>query len=443
MNLAEIARVLHRVCEKDAVLSGVFIDSRQVQPGSLFIAIRGQRFDGHDYLQEIEQKGALAVIVEHAVEGLTIPQLIVPDTITALATIATFYRHSLTAGVIALTGSNGKTTVKEMIACILPAPSFATHGNLNNHIGAPLSVLALKPHHQFAVFELGANHCGEIAHTVAIVQPHVTLINNIAPAHIAGFESLDGVARAKGEIHQGLLAGGTAVINNDDDYANFWDAILANHKVIRFSVDDDHASVHARDVTFDVNGCARFVLITPAGEALISLKVPGKHNVSNAMAAAATTEALGIDLQTIATGLSNFSGVSGRMTFMEGKNRATIIDDTYNANLRSVLTAIDVLSEREGTRILVLGDMGELGDFGVQHHHEIGEAARHHGIDLVMTCGKLSESTSLAFGVHGKHYDSQSKLTYDLLTHLDAHTTVLVKGSRSAAMEKVVHELVG
>lgn len=441
MKLAEIASVLSNSCDLNNEISGICIDSRRVQPHELFIAIRGERFDGHDFICDAERAGAVAVVCEKEVSGLTIPQLIVPDTTNALAEIATYYRRSLNGTVIALTGSNGKTTVKEMIASILPEPSYATPGNLNNHIGAPLSVLQLLPAHRFAVFELGASHQGDIAHTVAVVQPQVTLINNIAPAHIAGFGSIDGVARAKGEIHQGLRPGGTAVINDDDAYAHYWDEILVGQKIVRFSINKP-ATVHARDVKLNAKGCAHFVLVTPLGDAPIQLNVPGRHNVSNALAAAACAYAVGIALVDIVVGLQRFSGVSGRMTFKTGKNKAVIIDDTYNANLRSALTALDVLADRQGVRILVLGDMGELGDWAEQHHHEVGLAAREHGIDVVMTCGKHSASTSLAFGTHGKHYDNQTNLTRDLVGYLNAETTVLVKGSRSSAMEKIVHELV-
>lgn len=442
MNLSEIARVLHQPCPKDQVLSGVYIDSRQVQPGSLFVAIRGARFDGHDFVKDAIKSGAKAIIVDNHIAGVDIPQLVVEDTIAALATIATFHRQSLTLNVIAVTGSNGKTTVKEMISAILPEPSYATAGNLNNHIGAPLSVLALKPHHRFAVFELGANHAGDIAYTVAVVKPNVTLINNIAPAHIAGFGSLDGVARAKGEIHQGLMQNGIAVINDDDSYAHFWDEILASKQILRFSATRP-ADLYAKNIEIDANGCASFMLVTPKGEVAIELKVPGKHHINNALAAASTTYALNINLQDIAKGLAGFNGVKGRMMFCNGKNQATIIDDTYNANLRSVLTALDVLAGRDGIRILVLGDMGELGDFGHQHHREIGEAAKNLGIHSVMTCGTLSESTAKAFGSHGKHYPNQTQLLEDLLPNLSANTTILVKGSRSAAMEKIVNELLG
>ncbi len=440
MTLFEIASWLHLPCAKDVVLTGICIDSRKVVPGNLFVAITGERFDGHAFIDTAVTQGAAAILCSRPLAGVTIPQLVVADTQQALATIATQHRQKYTGGVIALTGSNGKTTVKEMIAAILPKPSHATPGNLNNHIGAPLSLLQLQAAHRFAVFELGANHPGEIAYTVAMVQPQVTLINNIAPAHIGEFGSIEGVANAKGEIHQGLIDLGTAVINDDDAYADFWTPLLKNKKTLHFSTVKPVA-IHARDIHMNEKGCAHFILVVPTGNVAIQLHVPGMHNVSNALAAAACTYALGIDLSDIASGLCRFSGVAGRMTFLPGKNNSIVIDDTYNANLRSVLTALEVLAKHKGRRIFVFGDMGELGDWTKQHHEEVGIAARDHGIDVLMTCGNHSKYTAQAFGPGGKHYPSQAGLMQDLLQQLDAQTIVLVKGSRASAMEKIVHEL--
>ncbi len=442
MKLCNIATLLEVPCATDIEFTGICIDSRQVKPGNLFIAICGERLDGHAFIPKAIEQGAAAIICSRALIGLNFPHIVVPDTLQALARIATAHRQTLSPEVIALTGSNGKTTVKEMIAAILPKPSYATLGNLNNHIGVPLSLLNLKKEHRYAVFELGANHLGEIAYTVAMVDPKVTLINNIAPAHIEGFGSIEGVALAKGEIHQGLVEAGTAVINEDDAYAHFWDPLLKNKKVLRFSAVNP-ADVCARDIEFNAEGCGRFSLVTPQGEAKIELRVPGLHNVRNALAASACTHAIGISLSDIVTGLAQFSGVSGRMTFRQGKNDSLVIDDTYNANLRSSLTALDVLATRRGKRIFVFGDMGELGKWSQQHHQEVGLAARDHGIEVLMTCGSSSEAAAQAYGARGKHYHSQEDLLHDLMAQLDKNTTVLVKGSRSSAMEKIVHQLVG
>ncbi|WP_419419510.1 UDP-N-acetylmuramoyl-tripeptide--D-alanyl-D-alanine ligase [Legionella sp. D16C41] len=442
MNITTL--IQHLGCEYNMPLfvTGISIDSRKILPGHLFIALRGEKFDGHHFINEAQNKGAVAVLCERQVEGITIPQFVVNDTLQAMTDMAKWHRKTIHCPIIALTGSNGKTSVKEMIASILPKPSHATPGNLNNHIGVPLSVLQLTSKHRYAVFELGANHQGEIEHTVEIVQPHVTLINNVAPAHIEGFGSIDGVARAKGEIYAGLDSEGIAIVNDDDDYAHFWDDLLANKQVIRFSL-VKHADVYAKDLSLNDAGLASFKLVTKQGEQAISLQVPGEHMVRNALAAAACCLAAGISLEEIVIGLQRFQGVAGRLTYLQGKNESLVIDDTYNANLRSVLIALEVLAKRQGRRILVLGDLGELGAWTQQHHEEIGYTAQRKGIDLLMTCGKHSVFSSKAFGESARHYTTKEELTKDLLPWLDKNTTVLVKGSRSAGMEKIVHELVG
>ncbi len=438
-SLCEVAASLQIPCEIDTPLTGVSIDSRSVKPGALFVALRGDRFDGHAFIQEAIAKGAAAVLCSEAIK-LNVPFLRVPDSLVALTQMASAYRQTLACEVIALTGSNGKTTVKEMIAAILPPPSFKTPGNLNNHIGVPLSVLRVQPEDRYAVFELGANHPGEIAHTVAIVRPDVALINNIAPAHIGEFGSIEEVARAKGEIYQGLGVSGTAIVNDDDLFAHAWDAPLRSKHTVRFSVDHS-AAVQAKDRIFTEEGCAHFRLVLPEGEADVALRVVGAHQVRNALAAAACTDALGIPITTIVSGLERFSGVSGRMSFLAGKNNSVVIDDTYNANLRSSLAALDVLAARSGRRIFVFGDMGELGSWCLAHHQEVGSAARDHGIEALMTCGVASEETVKAFGSAGKHYRDHDDLISDLLGQLNEQTTVLVKGSRSSRMEKIVQQL--
>jgi UDP-N-acetylmuramoyl-tripeptide--D-alanyl-D-alanine ligase len=441
MSLSAVASCLNLSDIRDLPLRGLSIDSRQVRSGDLFVAICGDQHDGHRFIQDAVLNGATAVVCQQAMADVNVPQLVVPDTLQALALIASHHRDALSCQVIALTGSNGKTTVKEMIAAILPPPSFATPGNLNNHIGAPLSVLQLQEAHRYAVFELGASHIGEIAHTSAIVQPHVALINNIAPAHIGEFGSIDAVATAKGEIYQSLDATGIAVVNDDDKYSHYWDACLTGKSVIRFS--KEHvADVYARNVVLNTEGCAQFELVVPTGRSFISLAVPGLHNVSNALAAAASAVALQIDLPTIVSGLSRFQGVSGRMMYLRGKHNALIIDDTYNANLRSVLAAIDVLSDRQGLRILVFGDMGELGAWCESHHQQVGAVAYSKGIDRLMTVGEYSKLATCAFGDKAQHYDTQASLIKDLVPLLHDKTTILVKGSRSSQMENIVNQLI-
>ena len=439
MKLNELASVLNLSCTDDSLVSSVGIDSRKVTPGQLFVAIRGERFDGHTFIEDAVAQGAIGVVCLHPIAGINVPQFVVHDTIQALADIATYHRRQLNCGVIAVTGSNGKTTVKEMISSILPQPSFATPGNLNNHIGVPLSVLRVQTPHRYAVFELGANHKGEIAHTVSVVAPHVALINNIGAAHIGEFGSIDGIAHAKGEIYRGVAPGSIVVVNDDDAYAHFWDDCLLDKKVVRFSARHP-ATVYARDISFNSEGCAHFTLVTSEGEIEIGLKVPGAHNVSNALAAAACTSAMTISLSDIKTGLSRFLGVPGRMTFLPGREHAVIIDDTYNANLRSVMMALDVLAARQGFRVLIFGDMGELGAWSEEHHQQVGVIARKSGIDRLMTCGEQSQAATRAFGSGAKHYTSQEALVHDL--KLDADTTVLVKGSRTSAMENIVQKLI-
>ena len=437
MNISDVASILNLSCTEQFEISSISIDSRTIQPGDLYLAIQGERLDGHDYITKAVENGAVAVVGEKPTEEVHVPQFIVKNSIDALTMLATHHRSRFTCPVIALTGSNGKTTVKEMLAAILPKPSFATEGNLNNHIGVPLSALKLKATHQYAVFELGANHLGEIAQTVDIVKPKVTLINNIAPAHIEGFGSIEGVAIAKGEIHQGLAPGGTAVINDDDEYAHFWDTYLTDKNVVRFSVDKP-VDITAHDVVIDENGCAGFMLETPKGRADIQLKVFGRHNISNALAAAACAYSLGISLNHIQNGLNQFTGVQGRMTQVQGVCGSVVIDDTYNANLSSVLSALGVLSLKKGKKILVLGDMGELGQWAKQHHQKVGQAAQELGVDDVFTFGSLSRETSLTFGQEEHHFEEHQALAESLIKQIDEHTTILVKGSRMAKMENVV-----
>ncbi|QBR83384.1 UDP-N-acetylmuramoyl-tripeptide--D-alanyl-D-alanine ligase [Legionella israelensis] len=441
MNLTQISKCLSLPRSQDIEIRGFSIDTRQLCPGELFVAIKGATFDGQDFIFEAVNKGASAVLCRKAVEGLSIPQLIVDDPLQSLVELAKEHRRILKGPVIALTGSNGKTSVKEMIAAILPSPSLATKGNLNNHIGVPLSVLRLNASHRYAVFELGANHAGEIAHTVSIVSPDVALINNIAPAHIEGFGSVAGVARAKGEIYRGLKPGGTAVVNDDDDYSHFWDESLKDKKVLRFSL-TKAADVYVRHLRFNEDGIPLFSLILPGDTIDVKLNVSGEHNVHNALAAAACCHAVGLSSQDIARGLQQFRGVSGRMTYLTGRNNALVIDDTYNANLRSTLTALSVLAARKSKRIFVFGDMGELGQWAEAHHEEVGTAARQLGIDKVFTYGNYSAFTRKAFTGPGQHYSNQEELISDLLNELDEETTVLVKGSRSSAMENVVRQLI-
>jgi len=421
---------------------GASVDSRKVKPGELFVAIKGEKVYGHDFVLDALANGAAMVMVSRTIPGLEAEkQWLVRDTLIALSELASQHRIKNFCPAIAITGSNGKTTVKEMCKQILPYPSYATVGNYNNHIGVPLCLMQLRPEHRYAVFELGANHIGEIAHTVAMVKPAVAVINNIGFAHVGEFGSVDNIASAKGEIYAGLSPEGIAIVNADDAYAHYWDNHLAHCHQVRVGI-KNRAEVMARDMIFQENTCAQFTLVTPQGERDVRLRVPGLHNVYNALAAAAAVHALNIDLEAIAHGLQLFSGVSGRMAFLEGIHDSVIIDDTYNANLRSVQAGLEVLSQQSGRRWLVFGDMGELGSWSQQHHREVGLLARAMGIDRLFSYGESSVAATEAFGLGAEHFETQDALMAALLLELDEKTTVLVKGSRASVMENIVAKLV-
>lgn len=440
MLLSEVASWLNCHVSTDSEIQSVKIDSRDINKGDLFIAIIGENFNGHDFIDQAIKRGAVAVVVSQPID-CTKPVLKVDDTIRALGTIAYNHRIQFNIPIIALTGSNGKTSVKEMIASILSNyPSFSTQGNLNNHIGAPLSLLQLNASHQYAVFELGANHPGEIAYTAGLVKPWVTLINNIGPAHIEGFGSIEGVADAKGEIYQALDDNGIAIVNDDTDFNHYWDKIIANRQCYRFSK-NHRSSITAENINYDNNKRASFDLVIDDLRQLVQLQVPGEHMVSNALAAASCCFAIGISLGEIARGLAKFIGVKGRMAFVTGKKNSLIIDDTYNANLASAKAAIEVLASLPGLKYLVLGDMGELGDKAESHHRQLGEYARQKGIDYLYSCGNLSRYASLPFAENGSHFASQQQLIEKLEKLLGPEVIALVKGSRSAKMEAVVDKL--
>ncbi len=441
LTLQELATWLSQSIDTDASVHGFSIDTRNLQPGEVFVALQGAQVDGHKYIPEAAEKGAVAILCHKPATHVRIPQLVVKDVAESLGFIAHKHRNRIHCPVIALTGSNGKTTVKEMIASCLPQPALATHGNLNNHLGVPLMVLRLRPEHRFAVFELGANHMGEIAYTAGICQPDVALINNIAPAHIEGFGSIDGVAKAKGEIYSALPKNGIAIVNDDDTYHHFWDDTITHKHCFRFSL-RHKASCHASDIQWSPEGCAQFTLHLPEQVPVrVNLQLPGEHMVANALAAASCLWNVGIPVNDIVQGLSVFRGVKGRQSILKGVGNARIIDDSYNANLRSVLAGIAVLARYPGQRILVMGDMGELGDNTVSHHQQVGQAAKSAGIDALYTVGQYSQASSDAFGEHGYHFRSKTDLLEQLTPQLSKNTSVLVKGSRSAAMETIVHNL--
>jgi len=452
----------------------------QEKSKDVFLALKGPNFDGHRFAQQVIDKGCQVLIVDHAIDGLnseTVAQIIVDDTRIALGQIAAYVKQQVAPKTIGITGSSGKTTVKEMLAAILSrlGKVLATNGNFNNDIGVPLTLLRLTPDDDFAVIEMGANHIGEIAYTTALVKPDVAMINNIAAAHLEGFGDLCGVARAKGEIFSGLTANGIALYNQDTKYASQWQWRLTDKQVRTFScakAQNIDANIHSTEhtdnplsadcyssnVCLDDNGCASFTLQTPIGQGAIKLNVPGKHNVCNAVAAATAAMECGASLQHIRLGLSEMTPVKGRLnihhlTSENSSQEIKLIDDTYNANVESIKAAISLLANYSGQQILILGDMGELGSDARRYHKEVGEFAKEEGIDVLFTLGVLSQSTSDAFAykneVMSKHFSERADLSaylFSLLTqdnkNQDSNINILVKGSRSAHMENVVEDII-
>jgi UDP-N-acetylmuramoyl-tripeptide--D-alanyl-D-alanine ligase len=434
------------VIGEDALFTSIGTDSRALTPGQLFVALRGEHFDGHAYAQQCLDQGAVAAMVATPQDGLS-PALLVQDTRLALGNLAAHWRSKFTIPLAAITGSNGKTTVKEMLASILRAETgdddsvLATQGNLNNDIGLPLTLLKLRSQHKYAVAEMGMNNPGEISYLSRIGRPTVALINNATMAHLGGLGTIEAIARAKGEIFEGLAADGIAVINADDAFAPLWNMLSAPRKVLTFGLEyaaDVSASyqLHADRSTVQMN--------TPLGATEFNLPVAGVHNVRNALAAAAAALAMGVPLTAIAAGLSAFGGVKGRLQHKAGLNGALVIDDTYNANPASMKAAIDVLAARPGEKLLVLGDMGELGADAAKLHAEIGRYAQQAGTDALFVLGDLSHEMVAAFDDHGdksraRHYATPEALATDLTQRMSASTTVLVKGSRFMRMERVVN----
>ena len=428
---------------QDLSLQGVTTDTRAVAAGQLFIALRGERFDAHDFLDAAVAAGAGALLVADAARiPAGVPAVVVDDTRLALGRLAAAWRAEFDLPVIAVTGSNGKTTTKEMIAAILKAAFgdavLATRGNLNNDIGLPLTLLALDASHRAAVIEMGMNHPGEIDYLTHIGAPTVALVTNAQRAHLEGMGDLDEVAREKGSIFNGLSAGGIAVINEDDSYAGFWRGMVGNRTVRSFGIDrpaDVHGVVrqHGLEITME--------LTAAEGQAAFTLGIPGRHNARNAMAAAAACLAAGIPLAAVGEGLGRFAGVKGRLQRRAGRNGAEILDDTYNANPDSVRAGIDVLAATIGRKVLVLGDMGEIGEASGQYHDEIGGYAKSQGVDRLFALGDAVQQAVRNFGEGARHFCNIDKLIVAVDKELGPETTVLVKGSRFMKMERVADAL--
>lgn len=431
-----------RLAGADAFFDGVGIDSRKIEAGQLFVALPGERFDGHDYLEQVAAKGAAAALVEREVGGVELPQLVVADTRLALGRLGALNRAAFRGRLAAVTGSSGKTTVKELLASILRADHgdaaavLATRGNLNNDLGAPLTLLELAPQHRSAVIELGASHLGEIAYTVALACPQVAIITNAGTAHVGEFGGPEKIVAAKGEILEGLAADGVAVLNRDDPAFAVWQQRAGARRVLSFAL-HGAADFTARDLCRDARGCPAFTLTGPAGEACVQLNLLGEHNVANALAAAAAAHALGVGLAAIRAGLESLQPVKGRTVARLAPSGMRVIDDSYNANPASIRAAVDILAGFPGRTVLVLGDMGELGAWAEQGHREVGEYARDK-VSALYAVGPLMTHAVAAFGTGGRHFVDQAELIAALTAEQSPETTLLIKGSRSAAMENVV-----
>lgn len=441
-SLKDVTRELRgTLVGKDRVFAGVSTDSRAVTPGQLYVALKGEKFDGHSYAQEAVAAGAVGCVVDHECAG-AFSQVVVADTRVALGDLARQWRTRFLIPVVGVTGSNGKTTVKEMIASVLGQKKnvMATRGNLNNDIGVPLTLFNLSTDHQVAVVEMGANHPGEIDYLAGIAKPDVAVVTNAGPAHLEGFGSLEGVARAKGEMFTRLSTRGTAIINLDDDFFGLWKDLAAGKKVVTFGM-DSRADFHARREMPSRVGGENFILCTPLGEAPVRLALAGVHNTKNALAAAAACFAVGYALEDIVAGLEAVRPVAGRLQFNRVASGALICDDTYNANPTSLKAAMETLADMPGTRWLVLGDMGELGPDAARLHRESGALARRLGVERLFGFGRLCAGAVEAFGEGGQHFADLDSLVDTLLAGIGRDHCVLVKGSRAMRMERVVQAL--
>ncbi|BAL26014.1 UDP-N-acetylmuramoyl-tripeptide--D-alanyl-D-alanine ligase [Azoarcus sp. KH32C] len=452
LTLQEVAQGLDLRATAEARFDCVGTDSRRIRAGQLFVALRGERFDGHDFVALAGEQGAVAALVDAAWAAehgdVELPLLIADDTRLALGALAAFWRRRFEIPLIGVTGSNGKTTVKEMCAAIMraqarldgrgPGAVLATSGNLNNDIGLPLTLLELRDGHCAAIIEMGMNHPGEIAYLTDIARPTVAIVTNAQRAHLMGMGSLVEIAHEKGAIYAGLAEDGVAIVNADDPHAAYWSDLNAGRRVMSFGME------HPADVTVRCTQHgfgSSLELVTPRNTVKIELQVPGVHNVRNAAGAAAACLAAGATLEAVVEGLAGFSGAPGRLQRRPGLGGAVILDDTYNANPDSMRAAIDVLASTAGHTVLVLGDMGEIGQTSAQLHDEIGGYAKSKGIDTLYALGEMSAVAAHNFGEGAHHFDSPEALVAALEGQLDPHTVVLVKGSRFMRMERVANAL--
>ncbi len=445
MKLSEIAKEIGaQLYGPDGELPTIAIDSRKVQPHDLFIALKGETFDGHDFIEASIQNGASAIIAARAPQTSaqkSVSFLQVKDTTIALGEIGSIYRRLYPIPMVGLTGSCGKTTVKGMIEsiCQLMGKTLATKGNFNNHFGLPLTLMRLDASYQYAVIEMGASGVGEIQYLGGIARPNITLITNVRPAHLLGFGTIENVASAKGEIYEILPKDGIAILNVDEPFSNSWLPSIKDKRTITFGL-KNKAMITASDIQLQPFA-VEFTLHIENKSAKVSVCTPGEHTIMNALAAAAAGFALNIPLERIIKGLESFQGVPGRLRRFKGLQDAWIIDDSYNANPGSVNAALDVLAHCQGKRVFVMGDMAELGENAIEYHVEVGQNARQKGIERLLAVGKLSEHAVKAFGEGATFFSNKDDLVAALKTTLNAQTIILVKGSRSAKMEVVTNAL--
>jgi len=435
-----------RLVGEDRRYGAVATDSRTLAPGALFVALRGPNFDGREFVAAAAARGAIGAIVEAAVPD-ALPQVVVPDALRALQDLARTWRGEFTLPIVAVGGSNGKTTAKEMTAAILSrmGQCMATHGNLNNHIGVPVTLMRLEATHRSAVIEMGANRIGDVAELVRLARPTVGLITNAGAEHLEGFGNLDGVAQGEGEMVSCLEPSATAIINADDAYAGYWRKVATAARVVTFGVHAD-ADFMARNSAQSIERgefATRFTLECPLGRRPIMLKAGGAHNIANALAAAAAASAAGASLEEIGSGLADFRAVAGRLQLKPGIRDSWIIDDSYNANPSSVRAGLEVLRSLSGATWLVLGDMAELGEFSEDSHAHMGAYARDCGIKRLFAVGPQSSRAVETFGSGAEWFADADSLTRRLQTELVPGVTVLIKGSRVNRLERVVQALTG
>lgn len=442
LNAANIEAVLKDPHTNNISFQGVSIDTRQNIKGTLFVAFPGTKTDGHDFIAAAKAAGAHAALVTRPID-CDLPQIIVKESTAALGLLGKIWRHRFHLPLVAVTGSNGKTTLKNMIASILltacgddETSVLATKGTLNNHLGLPLTLAELADSHRYGVIEMGMNHFGEIKYLTELTEPQIAIITNAAASHLAGVGNVEGVAKAKAEIFLGLKKDGIAILNRDDAFFTFWQSIIPDHRYLTFGF---HPDADIRALDYQNNN--HLHVHTPEGELQIKLPLLGKHNAKNALAAIAATLSLHIPLSAIKEGLEKNSAAPGRLEFIPLNNNINLINDTYNANPFSLQAALDALTPFHGKKMVILADMKELGEDEKSIHASAGIAIREAGVDYLFTYGELSAESAKAFGENGAHFDDQQKLLHALKPLLSDPVTILVKGSRSMQMEKIVRSI--